>query len=134
MTNDLEIQLDSAACTFHNLGASLKSNRQENDLEWLAHTLFTNSRLGAGDIKTVPWLIGVDQWEYLGLEPEAILGDGPRNWDMLTDSQKEAWRSLARICLYVLPQFASRVGARYMDTSVALRQVWKEQRRSDRNG
>ncbi|MBL1176938.1 hypothetical protein [Pantanalinema sp. GBBB05] len=126
--------LDSAYCTLHNLGASLRGNQQCSDIEWLARVLFENSRLGAGDISTVPWLIDVQQWDYLMLEPQAMLGNGPHHWQALTDEQREAWRKLARICLYVLPSFASRVGSRYMEQARALQQVWRQEQKQDIQG
>lgn len=129
--HDKDLELDSAYCTLHNLGASLRGNQQSSDIEWLARSLFENSRLGAGDIKTVPWLIDVHQWDYLQLEPQALLGDGPRHWQVLSEEQRESWRKLARICLYVLPSFASRVGHRYMEQARALQQVWKQERSAE---
>jgi hypothetical protein len=132
--HDRDLELDSAYCTLHNLGASISANQQCSDIEWLARVLFEHSRLGAGDISTVPWLISGEQWDYLTLEPQALLGDDPRHWQALTDEQREAWRKLARICLYVLPSFASRVGHRYMQQARALQQVWKQERKQDVQG
>jgi hypothetical protein len=122
------LELDAAACTLHNLGASLKGNQQASDIEWLARVLFENSRLGSGCISTVPWLVDSEQWDYLELEPQTLLGEGFYHWQALTETQQEAWRKLARICLYVLPSFASRVGSRYMQLSNALRATWKANR------
>lgn len=119
---------DQLYCELHNLSNDLLGNTQASDINWLAHTLWQSSRLGAGDIRSVPWLIGRDQWDYLGLTPEAIIGDGPRRWDMLTAEQQEAWKKLARIVLYVMPAFAERVGHRFMDQAKAFRAAWKIQR------
>ena len=117
--------LDNAYCVLHNLGANLCGNTQVGDLEWLAQSLFSASRLGAGDIRTVDWLIGIEQWEALGLTPQVLLGDGPRIWEALTEGERDAWRKLARICLYLLPAISERIGSRMLDQARAIRSVWR---------
>jgi hypothetical protein len=66
--------VDAAACFLHNAGSRLVGNTGATDLPWITNQLFTWSRLGAGDIKTVDWLLSREQWDYLGLEPEAVFG------------------------------------------------------------
>lgn len=131
VSRELDHAIDSIACQRHNDGANLTGNTQITDLEWLARCLFNSSRLGAGDIRTVPWLIGREQWDELGLIPEAVFGDGPRRFDMLTDEQADAWRKLARIVMHVIPQFAERVGHRWMDQAKAIRSVWNDVREEE---
>lgn len=121
--------LEDAFAVLSNAGGYLTGNTQASDLEWFAGCLFEASRLGAAAVETVPWLIGREQWEALGLTPMALMGDGPRRWDMLTEEQKEAWRKLARICWYVLPTFAERVGNRFLEQAAALRALWKKENR-----
>lgn len=121
-----EHELEHAMCILHNLGADLSANRQESDLEWLAAHLFEWSNLGAGDIKTVNWLLTNEQFEYLGLTRQALLGDGPRRWDCLSHEQQEAWRKIARICFYLMPRFAERIGHRYMQSAKAIQQEWNQ--------
>lgn len=124
--------LDNAYCTLHNLGANLRGNTQASDMEWLAQCLFSSSRLGAGDIKTVDWLIGYEQWQALGLTPQAMLGDGPRHWEALSEDERDAWRKLARICMYLLPALSERIGSRMMAQAKAIRAVWKQEMEGDR--
>lgn len=125
LANALDDAVDGISCDLHNDGASLVGNTQAGDLEWLARVLFEASRLGAGDVRTVPWLIGPEQWEALGLVPQALMGDGPRRFDHLDGSQKDAWLKLARIVLHVIPAFAERVGHRWMLQAKMAREVWK---------
>lgn len=125
----LEHGVDSLACERHNDGGNLTDNTQEGDLRWLAATLFAASRLGAGSVETVPWLIGREQWEQLGLTPVFHFGDGPRRWDMLSADQQDAWLKLASIVMYVIPAFAERVGHRWMLQAKAIREVWNEVRK-----
>lgn len=125
MSQPTEQELESALCILHNLGSHLVGNTQETDLEWLSRNLFEWSNLGAGDIKTVPWLLSCEEFNYLGLTRQAILGDGPRNWDNLTPEQQEAWQNLGRICLFILPRLAERIGHRYMEGAKVIRQEWQ---------
>jgi len=110
----------------HNAGGSLVGNTAGSDLEWLARQLFGWSRLGAGNISTTPWLLERAQWDYLGLEPEAVFQDAPRYWDACTPVQKDAWRKLARIVMFIMPKFAERVGHRFLEQAEAIKHVGKE--------
>lgn len=107
-----EMQTEARCCQLHNDSTYLTGNTQASDLDWLAQVLFDTSNVGAGCISMIHWLIGRDQWLHIGLKHRVLMGDGPRSWDMLTPDQAEAWRKLARIVLYVLPDFCSRVGRR----------------------
>lgn len=127
----IEHAVDALACDRHNDGGSLTGNTQASDQAWLASVLFSSSRLGAGDVRTMHWAISREQWKELGLEPEAIFGDGPRRFDMLTAEQREPWLKLARIVMYVIPVFADRVGRRWMLQSKAIRTVWEACREED---
>lgn len=109
-----------------NDGGTLLGNTQGSDLEWLARTLFDWSRLGAGCVTTVDWLLSREQWEHVGLTPQALLADYPRFWDALTEEHKEAWRKLGRIVMHVIPQFAERIGNRYIETAKAVKHVTAE--------
>lgn len=127
----LEHALDKICCDQHNDSSSLTGNTQASDLEWLAATLFEASNLGAGDVRTVDWLIGREQWEQIGLTRQAFMGDGPKRFEHLSDDEQDAWRKLARIVMYVIPAFAERVGHRWMLQAKAIRAVWHEFRDRD---
>lgn len=120
--------IENAMAVLHNCGATLAGNTQADDLDWLARVLFEASNLGAGDVKTIPWLLRRDEWEFLGLQRQQLMGDGPRTWEQLTAPQQEAWRKLARVCLWVLPAFCDRVGSRFMEQAKALEAVWRQER------
>lgn len=115
-----------ASSILHSVGQSLTGNTGKHDLVWLAAHLFSWSRLGAADIRSCHWLLDREQWDYFGLEPEAVFANGPRRYDDCTDKQKDAWLKLARICLHVFPQLAERVGHRWLEQAQALKEVFKE--------
>lgn len=121
--------LEDALAVLHNLGATLVGNTQDSDLDWLARLLFEASRLGVGDVRTVPWIMSQQEWEYLGLTPQALVSNGPSRWDLLTVEQQYAWWRLARICFYILPHFAERVGHRFMAQARAIEGLWREERK-----
>jgi hypothetical protein len=130
----LDDAVDAVACDRHNDGAQLLGNTQASDLDWLARVLFEASRLGAGDVRTVPWLLGPEEWAVVGLTPQALLGDGPRRFDQLDEAGREAWRKLGRIVLHVIPAFAERVGQRWMAQAKMAQAAWKVVREQSLNG
>lgn len=125
MKTKRELDLDHAYCVFHNEGFNLAGNTQASDLEWFAELLFQRSELGAGWIKTIPWLLTREQYEYLGLQRQGLWDT--KRWDMLTEEQREAWRGMARIALSCLPDLADRIAHRYELQAAAIKQVMKEQ-------
>ena len=129
MTRHRDVQdLEDAYAVLHNCCQTLLGNTQETDLEWFARVLFDGSNLGVGDIATVPWILGAKDWEEVKLRRQQLMGDGPRRWDHLTAEQQEAWRKLARVCLWCLPAFCDRVGNRFAEQAKALELVWRQQR------
>ena len=120
-----EADLDHAYCVLHNEGQTLAGNTQASDLEWFGRLLFERSELGAGWIKTIPWLLTREQYEYLGLQRQGLFET--KRWDMLTDDQREAWRKIARITLSCLPDLASRIAHRYEVQAAAIKNLLKEE-------
>jgi hypothetical protein len=120
-------QIEDAMVVLRNCGATLTGNTQESDLEWLARVLFEASLYGMGDVRTVPWVVSRDEWERLGLVPMSLMGDGPKRFDRLGEADQEAWRKLARVCMWVMPSFADRVGSRFMEQASALEAVWRRE-------
>ncbi len=122
------VNLEERHAKVHNRAGTLLGNTQASDLDWLAQQLFSWSNLGAGDVKTVPWLMSAEDFAFVGLQREQLMGEGPHRWYMLTEQQQEAWRKLARICLFVLPRICERIGHRYEEQAKSLKEMWESVR------
>lgn len=110
----------------HNVGATNVGNTQSGDVEWLARWLFGSSNFGMGSVDTFQWSISNEEFEKLGLLPDRSWTG--KRWETLDPAESEAWKKLARLCLYVLPQIAERIGHRFMEQAKMLRIVQRVNR------
>ena len=119
-------KLDSAACMLHNCGATLAGNTQGSDVEGFARFLYNGSNFGMGSVETMPWSISNEEFEAIALTPDRAWTG--KRWETLGPDELEAWRKLARLCLYFLPHIAERIGSLFMNQAKALRALEKESR------
>lgn len=110
----------------HNVGATNVGNTQSGDIEWLARWLFGSSNFGMGSVDTFQWSISNEEFEKLGLLPDRAWTG--KRWETLEPAEAEAWKKLARLCLYVLPHIAERIGHRFMEQAKMLRIVQRANR------
>lgn len=130
--------IENSLATLHNLGHSLAGNTQASDLDWFAALLFENSRLGVGDACSIPWLLDREEWKEVSsaitpgseLQPQGLFNP-PFRFEQITPEQQEAWRKLARICLYCLPRITDRIASRYINHSLALKEEWNRVREEE---
>lgn len=86
-TEAKRLVLDSLYCELFNLTGDLEGNTAERDIDWLASQI----------------------WLRMDLMRER------RDFDRLTDDEKDHWRAVARATLEALPLFMSRVVDRWSD-------------------
>lgn len=111
--------MERVCCFLHNTGGQLVGNTQASDVEWLARWLYGASNFGMGSVETFHWSINNEEFEKLGLMPDRQWTG--KRWETLEKPQAEAWKKLARLCLYALPHIAERIGHRFMEQAKAIR-------------
>lgn len=119
-------EIDEAVCMLHNVGVTNVGNTQSGDIEWLARWLFDSSNFGMGSVDTFQWSISNEEFEKLGLLPDRSWTG--KRWETLEPAESEAWKKLARLCLYALPHIAERIGHRFMEQAKMLRIVQRVNR------
>ncbi len=127
-----DVDVDAVCCLLHNRGVTCAGNTQGTDVEWLARWLYGSSNFGMGHVDTFKWSLSNDEFSALGLTPDRPWTE--KRWETLTETESEAWRKLARLCLYALPHIAERIGNRFMEQAKALRLELGRKRKGGRHG